>query len=82
LLESSLETNKLETIILLLAPLLALALLAKKYRLSLRTLLRTLLRTKKACFKQAFLVRVSLVLLEDFVLLQLGALLHKVQPPP
>jgi hypothetical protein len=54
LLESSLETNKLETIILLLAPLLALALLAKKYRLSLRTLLRTLLRTKKACFAAQF----------------------------
>ena len=37
---TSLVTNKLETIILLLVPLLALALLAKKYRLSLREVLR------------------------------------------
>ena len=37
---TSLVTNSLVTIILLLAPLLALALLAKKYRLSLREVLR------------------------------------------
>ena len=45
----SLVTNKLETAILLLASLLALALLAKKYRLSLREVLREMVlrETKK-----------------------------------
>ena len=58
MLESSLEsiislvTNKLLTTILLLASLLALALLAKKYRLSLREVLReTVLRETKRGFR-------------------------------